>query len=185
MKQSTSLPFILSARLRDPSDENSADARLFPRPLHLHLVVVLVPAYPARLPQLLVRTDALESQLRDTTLQRLHHVLVQTARTLRGTAMIARLIEVAEEFLCTAPSVRYDAAVSRSDDREELNKDYADSMRHILTQKPTYSVLDSHDILNYRTLALQRAAERLAEFTAPSPAVLRVLLTHFQWDLSA
>ena len=98
--------------------------------------------------------------------------------------MIAGLIEVAEEFLNSAPSVRYDATVSRNDDREDMNKDYADSLRHILTQKPSYSVLDSHDILNYRTLALQRAAEQLAEFSAPSPAILRVLLTHFQWDLS-
>lgn len=184
LKQSTSLPFVLSARLQDPADENSADAHLFPRPLHLQLILVLVPAYPARLPRLLLRTDSLESQLRDSTLQRLKHLLVQTARTLRGSAMIARLIAVAEEFLGTAPSVRYDAATSRNDDREELNKDYADSMRHILTHKPSYSVLDSHDILNYRTLALQRAAECLAEYSAPSTAVLRVLLTHYQWDSS-
>jgi len=184
LKQSTSLPFIISAGLRDPADANSADAQLFPRPLHLSLIVVLVPAYPARLPRIFLRTDSLESQLRDSTLQRLKHVLTQTARSLRGTPMIAGLIEVAEEFLNSAPSVRYDAAVSRNDDREDMNKDYADSMRHILTQKPSYSVLDSHDILNYRTLALQRAAEQLAEFSAPSPAILRVLLTHFQWDLS-
>jgi hypothetical protein len=103
--------------------------------------------------------------------------------------MIAKLVEIAEDWLQKSQSLRVQATKANSHiESEEPQHDFCASLRHILSSQVSYSCLDSDDILRLKDRLLAKAEKLLATAKTHdllTTTTLHAMLVHFRWDLSA